>query len=191
MNKVEKKQIIKIPSNVEVFYSRKKKLLIFKGPLNKKSLKIKSLLTIICTKQQISIIDDTKKKLSNSDKKKMRAFKRTTTSLIKQLLIEVTAIIYQKLKLVGVGYRVFPIENFEDRLLLLRLGYSHPIHFKIPTKINVFCLKLTKLFIYGSSYQQITSTASRIRLNKVPEPYKGKGILYENEKIVLKEGKKI
>ena len=50
---------------------------------------------------------------------------------------------------------------------------------------------LTKLSVYGHSYQQITSTASQIRLNKIPEPYKGKGILYENEKIKLKEGKKI
>ena len=106
-------------------------------------------------------------------------------------MIEATAVMYQKLKLVGVGYRIFPVENFEDHLLLLKLGYSHSIHFKIPAKISVFCLKLTKLFIYGSSYQQITSTSSKLRLNKVPEPYKGKGILYEHEKILLKEGKKI
>lgn len=191
VKKTEKKQIIKIPNNIEVFYCKKKKIILFKGPLNKKSLKISSLLAVDSTKQQITIISSTKKRLSNSDKKKVRTLKRTTTSLIKQLLIEATAIMYQKLKLVGVGYRAFPVENFEDRLLLLRLGYSHPIHFKIPAKTSVFCLKLTKLFIYGSSYQQITSTASKIRLNKVPEPYKGKGILYENEKIVLKEGKKI
>lgn len=195
MNKIQKKtkkkQIIKIPKNIEIFYGKKKKIIIIKGFSGQKSLKINNLLTIVCTGQQIEVINDSKKKLSNNDKKEIRALKRTTISLIKQLLIEVTATMYQKLKLIGVGYRVFPVENFEDRLLLLRLGYSHPIYFKIPAKTNIFSLKLTKLFIYGSSYQQVTFVASKIRLNKIPEPYKGKGILYENEKIVLKEGKKI
>jgi large subunit ribosomal protein L6 len=106
-------------------------------------------------------------------------------------LIESVALVYQKLKLVGVGYRAFPVENFEGHLLLLKLGYSHPIYFKIPSNLNIFCLKLTKLFLYGSSHQQVTSAASKIRLNKTPEPYKGKGILYYNENIVLKEGKKV
>jgi large subunit ribosomal protein L6 len=124
-------------------------------------------------------------------KKKIKSVQRTTVSLIKQLLIEAVALVYRKLKLVGVGYRVFPAENFEGHLLLLKLGYSHPIYFKIPSNLSIFCLKLTKLFLYGSSHQQVTSTASKIRLNKTPEPYKGKGILYDNEKIVLKEGKKV
>lgn len=191
MKKTEKKQIIKIPNHIEVFYCKEKKIIIFKGSSSQKSLKIHSLLTISCTNQQINIIDDSKKKLSNKDRQKIQTLKKTTVSLFKQLLIEATAMIYQKLKLIGIGYRAFPVENFEDRLLLLRLGYSHPVYFKIPLKTSVFCLKLTKLFIYGFSYQQITLTASKIRLNKIPEPYKGKGIVYENEKIVLKEGKKI
>lgn len=195
MNKIfkrtEKKQIIKVPNKVEVFYSKKRKIIIFKGSAGQKSLKINDLLTIDCTELQIEIINDTAKKLSNSDKRKIRLIKNTTASLLKQLLIEATALIYQKLKLVGVGYRAFPVENFENHLLLLRLGYSHPIYFKIPTKTKIFSLKLTKLFLYGYSYQQLTSTASKLRLNKIPEPYKGKGILYENETIILKEGKKV
>lgn len=137
------------------------------------------------------VIDDIGKKLSNRDKKKIKALKLTTISLIKQLLIETTALMYQKLKLIGVGYRAFPVENFENHLLLLRLGYSHPIYFKIPKQTNIFSLKLTKLFLYGSSYKQLTLTTSRLRLNKTPEPYKGKGILYDNETIILKEGKKV
>lgn len=54
----------------------------------------------------------------------------------------------------------------------------------------MFCLKLTKLFVYGDSYQKITKTTALIQSYKQPDPYKGKGILYENEKIILKEGKK-
>lgn len=191
LKKSEKKQIIKIPGNIEVFLCKKKKIIILKGPLGQKSLKINTSITICCTNQQIEIINDISKKLSNYEKKKICSIQKTTTSLLKQLLVETTAPMYQKLKLVGVGYRAFPVKNFENHLLLLRLGYSHPIYFKIPSKTNVSCLKLTQLFIYGQSYQQITFTTSKIRSYKTPEPYKGKGILYENEKIILKEGKKI
>jgi len=191
LQKPSKKQVIKIPNNIEVFYCRKKKIIIFKGSASQKSLKINSLLTVYLKEQYIEIVSDTKKKLSNSDKKKVRTIKQTTVSLIKCLLVETIAIMYQKLILVGVGYRIFPVENFENCLLLLRLGYSHPIYFKIPRKITIFTLKLTKLFLYSNSYQQVTYTASQIRKNKVPEPYKGKGILYENETVIIKEGKKI
>lgn len=190
-NKIEKKQIIKIPHNIKVFYSKKKKILIIKGFSKQKSLKINTFLTISSVKQEIEIANESSEKLSNSDKKKIRLIQITTASRIKQLLIEASALMYQKLKLVGVGYRAFPVENFENHLLLLRLGYSHPIYFKIPLKTKIFSLKLTKLFLYSHSYQELTSTGSKIRLNKVPEPYKGKGILYENEQITLKEGKKI
>lgn len=191
MKKIERKETIKIPNNIEIFYCKKRKIILFKGPVGNKSLKIHNLLRVCYTKQQITVLNENKKKFSHSEKKKVHALKKTASSLIKQLLIETTAMTYQKLKLVGVGYRVFPVENFENRLVLLKLGYSHSIYFRIMPKTNVFCLKLTKLFIYGSSYHQITSTTAKIRLNKVPEPYKGKGILYENEKITIKEGKKV
>ena len=191
LNKIEKKQIIKIPRNIKIFYNKKTKIVIVKGLTKRKSFKINSLLTISNTNQQVEIVSETSKKLSNSNKKKIQLIKTTTASLIKQLLIETNAIMYQKLTLVGVGYRAFPVENFENHLLLLKLGYSHPIYFKIPAKTEIFSLKLTKLFLYGYSYRELTFTASKIRTNKTPEPYKGKGILYENEQITLKEGKKI
>lgn len=192
MNKIEKKnQLIKIPHNIQVLYSKKKKILIIKGFAEQKSLKINKLLTISSVKHQIEIISESHKKLSNSSKKKIWLIQNTTISLIKRLIVEANSTMYQKLKLVGVGYRAFPVENFESHLLILRLGYSHPIYFRIPLKTKIFSLKLTKLFLYSYSYQELTFTASKIRSNKIPEPYKGKGILYENEQIALKEGKKI
>ena len=57
--------------------------------------------------------------------------------------------------------------------------------------MKIFCLKANKLFIIGNSYQFVTQIAALIRSCKVPEPYKGKGILYATEKITLKEGKKV
>ena len=75
--------------------------------------------------------------------------------------------------------------------MLLKLGYSHDIYLKIPRNLEISSLKFTKLFISGFSYGKITQTAALIQSYKYPEPYKGKGILYENQKIQLKEGKKI
>ena len=75
-------------------------------------------------------------------------------------------------------------------LLYFKLGYSHAIYFKVPKGLKVFCLKSNKLFIIGNSYLFVTQIAALIRSYKAPEPYKGKGILYASEKVVLKEGKK-
>ena len=189
--KENEKKIIKIPNNTKVFWCEKKKIIIIEGLLKKKSLRVHDLIKVCCTDQQIELMNHDLEKLSNYDRKKSRSLKKTMASLLKQLLVETTAPMYQKLKFVGVGYRAFPVENFESRLLLLRLGYSHPIYFKIPSNTNIFCLKFTQLFVYSHSYHQTTFTASKIRSCKTPEPYKGKGILYDNEKITLKEGKKV
>lgn len=187
----KERQIIKIPSNVEMFWCAKKRILILKKVLKRRALEINPLLKIEYAGHNIEIMPNCYGKLSNYKKKKIQNLQKTTIAFIKQGLVEVNAPIYQKLKFIGVGYRVFPVENFANDLLLLRLGYSHPIYFKIPSNVSISCLKLTKVFIYGHSYNQVTSIASKLRLNKVPEPYKGKGILYEHEKIALKEGKKV
>ena len=83
------------------------------------------------------------------------------------------------------------MENYEKNILSLKLGFSHPLYFRIFSPVNVFVLKFTKFFIYGNSYQSVSQTTANFRKNKLPEPYKGKGIRYENEKILLKEGKKV
>lgn len=115
----------------------------------------------------------------------------TTVAKIKQILIESTYTLYQKLNLVGVGYRVFAHEQLKNQIYF-KLGYSHLIYFKIPSELNTHCQKFTKLFLFGNcSFDLLTQTASQIRVCKLPEPYKGKGILYDQEKIVLKKGKKI
>jgi len=98
---------------------------------------------------------------------------------------------YKKLNFVGVGYRPSFVESFENKLILLKLGFSHLVYFKIPSNLKVFHQKRTQLFVCGNSYHSVTQFVSSIRLLKKPEPYKGKGILYENEKVILKEGKKV
>lgn len=191
MNYTLKKYKIKIPNNINILYSQKKKLITVIGPLNIKSLKLELKIKILKTEKTILVTRIPFSKLSNNKKKKLKTLQGTTVALIKQLLIETSSILNQKLKMIGVGYRTVNVENFNDKILMFKLGFSHPIYFKIPENTNIFCLKLTKLFIFGNSYQNVTKTASLIRSYKLPEPYKGKGILYENEKINLKEGKKI
>lgn len=191
MQNIKKKYIIKIPNNITVLYSNKKKILNVIGSLKKKSLKIKVKLLVSKNEKTITVSSLAFSKISNNEKKNLKAIQGTTVALIKQAILETSSLLYKKLKLIGIGYKVFENKDLKGKLLLFKLGYSHPIYFKIPNKLKLFCLKSTKLFIYGNSYQEISQTASIIRCYKKPEPYKGKGILYETEKIILKEGKKV
>jgi len=190
MKNISEKHIIKIPNDINLIYSSKKKIIILTGPLTKKTLKLYIQLFVIQSKNIIKVSQLPFFKISNNKQKKIKAIQGTTVALIKQLIIETSTILYQKLKFIGVGYRAFSVDDFEKKLLLFKLGYSHFLYFKISTKLKIFCLKMTKLFIYGNSYQNVTQIASLIRSYKKPEPYKSKGILYETEKIILKEGKK-
>lgn len=190
--RIPKKYCIKIPDNVRVFYCNKKESITLKGPsLQQKSLKLKVKLLILSNKKIIKITPFPFTKVSNNKTRLMKTIQGTTCALIKQSLVEIVTTLYKKLKLVGVGYRLIPVESFEKRLILLRLGFSHLLYFRIPRYLNFFDKKRVQLFISGYSYQLVTKFASIIRSLKKPEVYKGKGILYENEKIILKEGKKI
>ena len=107
------------------------------------------------------------------------------------MLLETSLFSCKKLNLIGVGFRVSVLNVLDFNLLYFKLGYRHAIYFKVPKGLKVFCLKSNKLFIIGNSYLFVTQIAALIRSYKAPEPYKGKGILYASEKVVLKEGKKV
>lgn len=186
-----KKHLIKIPKGTLVIYCAKNKIITIVGPFKKKSLKLQVKLYFNKKLNTIEVTAIPFIKLSNNAKKNIKAMQGTTVALIKQLLIETSSIFYQKLKFVGVGYRAFEVNGFEKQILLFKLGYSHGIYFKIPKNLEIFSLKFTRLFISGFSYQKITQIAALIQSQKYPEPYKGKGILYESQKIQLKEGKKV
>jgi large subunit ribosomal protein L6 len=189
--KLKKKYIIKIPKNINIIYCDKKNIITFVGPLQTKSLKLEVKIFLIPESQliivsQIPALDTSAVGLKNAKK-----LQGTTVSKIKQILIETTYTLYAKLNLVGVGYRVFSHEKLSNQIYL-KLGYSHLIYFKIPSDLNSFCQKFTKLFLFGNcSFDSLTRTAAQIRHCKLPEPYKGKGILYDQEKVTLKKGKKI
>jgi len=110
----------------------------------------------------------------------------TYRMLINNMIIGINKGYIIKLKLVGVGYRAYNDNNY----LKLKIGYTNIIKLKIPSGIKIKCVKFTKIYLYGSKLQQLKLFASLIRSFKKPDPYKGKGILYFNEVIHYKEGKK-
>ena len=191
MGNLKKKYSVKIPKNIQVIYCDKKRMITFLGPLLTKSLKLKVKLFLIPHSNTLVVTQTPfvgKSVIRFKDIKKMQG---TTIANIKQILIEITYTLYHKLNLVGVGYRVFSYENLPSQIYL-KLGYSHLIYFKLPIGINSYCQKYIKLFLFGNnSYNLLTQTAAQIRQCKLPEPYKGKGILHDQEKIMVKKGKKI
>lgn len=190
-NKFKKKYTIKIPQNIKVLYCDKKNIMTFIGPFQKKSLKLDVKVFLTFTSNTIMVTNIPVVGASATDIKNIKKVQGTTVARIKQMLIETTYVLYHKLNLVGVGYRVFPYEKLENQLYF-KLGFSHLIYFRVSDSLKTHCQKFTKLFLFGnSSFDNLTQTAAQIRSFKRPEPYKGKGILYDQEKIVLKKGKKI
>ena len=191
MKNSKKKYSVKVPKNIKILYCDKKNLITFIGPLSTKSLNLKIKLILIPSSNLIVITSlpvDGKSIIGLKSSKKIQG---TTIAKIKQILIEITYVLSRKLNLVGVGYRAFSYEKLPNQMYF-KLGYSHLIYFKIPTGLTSNCLKFTKIFLYGNkSYDLLTQTAAQIRSCKLPEPYKGKGILHDQETIVLKKGKKI
>lgn len=189
--KLKKRYTIKIPKNIDVIYCDKKNILTFIGPLQTKSFKLDVKVILMSNSRLVLVSQIPIAYTSVVGLKSAKKLQGTTVAKIKQTLIEVSYTLYNKLNLVGVGYRVFPHEKLVSQIYL-KLGYSHFIYFKIPNELESFCQKSTKLFLFGnSSFNILSSTAAQIRNCKLPEPYKGKGILYDQEKITLKKGKKI
>ena len=107
-------------------------------------------------------------------------------SLINNMVIGVTAGFKKELQIVGVGYKA----ALQGSKLNLSLGYSHPIVYAIPEGVKVTLVE-NKIVIEGADKQLVGETAAEIRRFRSPEPYKGKGIRYVDERIVLKEGKSV
>ena len=110
----------------------------------------------------------------------------TARSLINNLIVGVNEGFTKKLEINGVGYRA----QLEGKELVLHLGFSHDVKFPIPEGIKISCPDQTHIDIFGVNKQMVGQVASEIRGYRPPEPYKGKGIKYEAEQILRKEGKK-
>ena len=174
-----------------MYYCDTNHIIIFGNSSDQKALILKTKLIIEKKKRIIKITRDPFFNTSNDAKKKLKSIQGTQISLLKQMLLDISLLFCKKLDLIGVGFRVSILKLQGGDLLHFKLGYSHFIYFKIPENLKIFGLKSNKLFISGCSYLFVTQIAALIRSFKAPEPYKGKGILYTTEKIILKEGKKV
>ena len=110
----------------------------------------------------------------------------TMRSIIANMAQGVSEGFERKLELVGVGYRA----QSQGKKLNLSLGFSHPVEYTVPDEITVETPSQTEIVIRGADKQQVGQVAAEIRRFRPPEPYKGKGVRYAGERVVLKEAKK-
>ncbi len=120
-----------------------------------------------------------------TDEKQMRALHGTTRALINNMVIGVSKGFEKVLEVKGLGYRAFVKGN----TLELHLGFSHPVLYSIPEGISIEVDRENNIFIRGIDKQKVGQVAAEIRSFRPPEPYKGKGIRYRGEKVLMKAGK--
>jgi large subunit ribosomal protein L6 len=116
----------------------------------------------------------------------INAIAGATRAHLANMVTGVTKGYEKKLELVGVGYRA----AVQGKSLTLTLGYSHLINYVIPEGITIEAPTQTEIIVKGIDRQRVGQTAAEIRAYRAPEPYKGKGVKYSDEKITLKEAKK-
>jgi large subunit ribosomal protein L6 len=110
----------------------------------------------------------------------------TTRSLIQGMVTGVSTGFTKSMEITGTGYRA----AVQGSDLVLNLGYSHEIRYPVPKGIKITCEKPTSIKVEGADKRQVGQVAAEIRAYRGPEPYKGKGVRYDNEVILRKEGKK-
>ncbi len=135
----------------------------------------------------VEVADNTVSVKAMNDSRKANAMHGLTRSLINNMVIGVSAGFRKELLIVGVGYKA----AVSGQKMTLSLGYSHPVEYQVPAGVKVTVTDNVKILVEGADKQQVGETAATIRRFRAPEPYKGKGIRYVDERIVLKEGKSV
>ena len=174
MSKVARKPI-EIPENIK--FSINLNEVQIEGPLGKLSF-IKN--------EKITVIEKDGKVSINTKDESSIPLSGTTRALLYNMVHGVSKGWIKKLQLVGVGYRA----KAQGTSLELTVGYSHPVNYPIPNDLKIETPSQTEIVISGADKQKVGQAAAEIRSIRSPEPYKGKGIRYENEHIVKKEAKK-
>ncbi len=171
------KEPVSIPANVEVDLSASD--VSVKGPLGKLQRSINSDVTVEHKDDNLLV------KVAN-DSRQANAMSGTMRSLLANMVQGVSQGYEKKLLLVGVGYRA----KADKENLNLTLGFSHPVVYKLPEGIKAETPSQTEIVIKGIDKQKVGQVAAEVRAFRKPEPYKGKGVRYAGEVIVMKEAKK-
>ncbi len=121
-----------------------------------------------------------------NESQEANALAGTTRAIVNNMVVGVSQGFEKKLLLVGVGYRA----QAQGKVLNLALGFSHPVNFAVPDGVTIETPSQTEIIVKGADKQLVGQVAANIRAIRPPEPYKGKGVRYANEQIVMKETKK-
>jgi large subunit ribosomal protein L6 len=169
------KNPIKLPSGVDIKISGSQ--LNVKGPKGTLGLVLHP---------GVSLDENDGEYIVKPDSDKNMAMAGTFRALVNNMVVGVTDGFQKKLQLVGVGYRA----QIQGKKLNLALGFSHPVEYGAPEGITIEAPSQTEIIISGCDKQKVGQVAAEIRAFRPPEPYKGKGVRYADERVVRKEAKK-
>ena len=168
---------VELPKGVEA--SIKSDLITVKGPLG----------TLTQTLNGDGIVNEDAGKLSfivANDSRQAKAMSGTLRALVANMVTGVSKGFERKLSLVGVGYRA----AIQGNAIKLQLGFSHDVVHPMPAGVKAECPTQTEIVIKGSNKQVVGQVAAELRAYRPPEPYKGKGVRYVDEHVIIKETKK-
>ena len=166
---------IKLPSGVDINISGSQ--LKVKGPKGNLELVLHP---------GVSLNETDGKYLVKPDGDKNIAMAGTFRALVNNMVVGVSDGFQKKLQLVGVGYRA----QVQGKTLNLALGFSHPVEYKSPEGITIEAPSQTEIIVSGCDKHKVGQVAAEIRSFRPPEPYKGKGVRYSDERVARKEAKK-
>ncbi len=169
------KQPVSIPSGVEV--KQEGNVIVFKKDKTESRLDTRGFVNVKIEKEEIIFS-------SKSEDRQDRAYWGTYRSLANNIIIGLTEGYTKKLEINGVGYRA----AVKGNVLELQLGFSHPVNYEFPKDIQISVEK-NIVTISGSDKQVVGQIAAEVRGFRPPEPYKGKGVKYVDERIIRKAGK--
>ena len=168
---------VNIPDNVQV--SIAPELITVKGPLGELTQELKGDVKIENAESVLTFS-------ALKETKHSKAMSGTLRALVNNMVIGVSDGFEKKLTLVGVGYRA----SAQGNKINLELGFSHPISHQLPDGVTAQTPSQTEIVLKSSNKQVIGQVAAEIRAYRPPEPYKGKGVRYFDEHVVIKESKK-
>ena len=171
------KQPVAIPQGVEV--ALKAESIHVKGTLGALDLSLSPLVKVVNADGKLTFA-------AADESSEANAMAGTLRQLVNNMVVGVSKGFEKKLNLIGVGYKA----TAQGNKLNLAVGFSHPVDFEMPAGITVATPAPTEIIIKGADRQRVGQLAAEVRAVRPPEPYKGKGIRYSDEKVVIKETKK-
>ncbi len=171
------KEPIELPQGVE--FKQEGNVVTLKGGNGSLSLELNNEVELTQTDNILQVSPRSGSRFSTAVAGTMRA-------LLANMVTGVTNGFERKLQLVGVGYRA----QVQGKKLNMTLGFSHPVVHDVPEDVTVEAPSQTEIVVKGADKQKVGQVAAEIRSHRPPEPYKGKGIRYSDERVIMKEAKK-